>query len=135
MGITKSEAYIYATAIGVISLLNAVILQNYFMAMQHLGMKIRIACTSLIYRKLLRLSQTALLDTTAGQLSNLISNDVSRFDVGVVHPHGMMVAPLVVGVAMYLMYWSVGALATVGLVVFLCFIPLQSRFMEFMFLF
>ncbi|KAG5309734.1 L259 protein, partial [Acromyrmex insinuator] len=46
----------------------------------HVGTRIRIACSSLLYRKLLRFNTAAMNQTGTGQIMNLLSNDVIRFD-------------------------------------------------------
>jgi ATP-binding cassette subfamily C (CFTR/MRP) protein 4 len=49
--ITIEEAYIYAAGIILCSALNIFVIHPYMMAIFHMGMKIRVACCSLIYRK------------------------------------------------------------------------------------
>ncbi|CAL8092154.1 unnamed protein product [Calicophoron daubneyi] len=45
-----------------------------------MGLRLRVAVSGLIYRKVLRLNQKALLSTAAGQIINLLSTDVQRFE-------------------------------------------------------
>lgn len=45
-----------------------------------LGIKIRNACSALIYRKILKLDKSNNYLTSVGQTLNLLSNDVKRFD-------------------------------------------------------
>ncbi|KAK9737635.1 ABC transporter transmembrane region [Popillia japonica] len=123
--ITKDEAYMYAGAVVLCSLIYVFIIHPYMMGIVHLGMKLRVACCSLIYRKALRLSKTALGQTTAGQLVNLLSNDVNRFDVAVLFAHQLWVGPLETIVITYLMYLQIGISAVIGVTALLCFIPLQ----------
>jgi len=65
------------------------------------------ALSSLIYRKALRLSRTALGDTTVGQVVNLLSNDVGRFDLVLINVHYLWIAPLELIAVTYLMYLEV----------------------------
>ncbi len=70
-------------------------------------MKIRVALCSLIYRKTLKLSKNALSETTAGQVLNLISNDVARLDFCVMFVHYLWIGPLQTVIVTYLMYQEV----------------------------
>ncbi|EAT33881.1 AAEL013848-PA, partial [Aedes aegypti] len=92
----------------------------------HLGMKLRVAACSMIYRKSLRLSKTALGDTTAGQVVNLLSNDVGRLDLAVLFVHYLWIGPLETIVVTYLMYREIGISAVFGVIFLLMFIPLQA---------
>ncbi|KAG8235220.1 hypothetical protein J437_LFUL015912 [Ladona fulva] len=79
--IPKETAYLYAAGVIFCSGISIMNSHPYMLGVMHMGMKARVACCSLIYRKALRLSKTALGETTAGQVVNLLSNDVNRFDV------------------------------------------------------
>lgn len=124
--ITKDDAYIYAGAVILCSLINVLVVHPYMLGVSHLGMKLRVACCSLIYRKSLRLSNTALGQTTIGQVVNLLSNDVNRFDVSLIFGHQLWVAPLETIVVSYLLYLEIGESAFLGIVLLLVFIPMQS---------
>ncbi|XP_016117735.1 multidrug resistance-associated protein 4-like [Sinocyclocheilus grahami] len=74
------EAYGYAAGVSLSTLGLALLHHLYFYHVQRAGMKIRIAMCHMIYRKALCLSATAMGQTTTGQIVNLLSNDVSKFD-------------------------------------------------------
>lgn len=125
--ITRDEAFIYAAAVVMCSLLNIFFIHPYMMASVHLGMKMRVGCCSLIYRKALRLSKTALGQTTIGQVVNLLSNDVNRFDVAVLFANQLWIGPLETIVITYLMYLQVGISSVIGVASMLVVIPIQSK--------
>lgn len=101
------KAELYAAGLMAGSVLTVVCAHPYMLGVLHLGMKMRIALCSLIYRKALRLSRTALGDTTIGQVVNLLSNDVGRFDTVLINVHYLWLAPLELIVVTYLMFEQV----------------------------
>jgi ATP-binding cassette subfamily C (CFTR/MRP) protein 4 len=75
---TKLEAYLYAAGVVLCAAIYTFTHHPYFFGVMHLGMKLRVAACSLLYRKALKLSNSALGQTTVGQMVNLLSNDVNR---------------------------------------------------------
>ncbi|KAK9296489.1 hypothetical protein QLX08_009536 [Tetragonisca angustula] len=123
---TKEDAYLYAGGVVLCSGFLIFITHPYMLGILHIGMKMRVACCTLIYRKVLRLSRTALGETTIGQAVNLLSNDVNRFDIALVQVHYLWIGPLETFIIAYLMYNEVELSAFVGIVILLLFIPLQG---------
>ncbi|XP_008187158.1 probable multidrug resistance-associated protein lethal(2)03659 isoform X2 [Acyrthosiphon pisum] len=119
------NAYMYASGI-VLSLLIIMILQHSSIQENlQCAMKMRVACCSIIFRKALCLSQTALGETTVGQVINLISNDVGRFDVAMTSIHYIWIGPLLTTVVIYFLWHEIGISSLIGVSGFLFFIPLQ----------
>lgn len=103
----QTTAYLYALGVILCSALNVLLMHPYMLGILHVGMKIRVAMCSMIYRKALRLSKTALGNTTSGQVVNLISNDVGRLDTSVIHMHYLWLGPVEIAIITYLMYREV----------------------------
>lgn len=127
LSVTKAQAYVCTAIIVTSTLLNLLGTHNCTFHLQHLGLKMRIACCTLLYRKMLRLTKTALNQTTTGELVNLFSNDVNRFDTAVFQLHNLWLCPLEAVVILYLLYLHVGVTASVGVIFLTIFIPLQSK--------
>jgi ATP-binding cassette, subfamily C (CFTR/MRP), member 4 len=58
------------------------------------GAQMRVACSAAIYRKTLRMSKRATTQTSAGNVVNLLSNDVSRLDYGFIFVHYIWILPI-----------------------------------------
>lgn len=127
-GKNKEEAYLYGGLIVLIVFSSVLIIHNYQLRVMELGMKMRVAACAIIYRKALKLSKSSLAETTIGQMVNLLSNDVSRFEFTGQHMHNLWLAPVECIFIMWLLYIYVGPTGLVGTVFLLAFIPFQSKF-------
>lgn len=98
----------------------------YFFKMTRKGMQLRIACCNLIYRKALRLSHKALGQTTVGQMVNLLSNDVNRFDYALIFVPFIFTAPLQAAITIaYLYFQNFGWSVFAGCSVLVVYLPFQ----------
>lgn len=94
---------------------------------QQFGMKLRIATSSLMFRKVMVMSNGALGGTTVGKIVNILSNDLLRFDLALLFLHYVWIIPLQFAAVMYLGYMQAGHSAFVGLAALLIIaIPIQS---------
>ncbi|CAG2058954.1 unnamed protein product [Timema podura] len=124
---TIEEAYMYGAGMIVNVYLMVIMDHHYNLSAAAVGMRIRIACCSLIYRKVLKLSMVSSGKTTTGWLVNLLSNDVNRFDMVTLFLHFIWIAPLQVLLVTYFLWQYVGVAAFIGVAfIFLQTIPVQS---------
>uniref|UniRef100_UPI0037E8F146 ATP-binding cassette sub-family C member 4-like n=1 Tax=Semicossyphus pulcher TaxID=241346 RepID=UPI0037E8F146 len=120
--------YAYAAAMS-ISAFGITILQHlYYYVVQRIGMKMRVAMCHMIYRKALGLSSEAMGRTTTGQIVNLLSNDVNRFDEITLNLHYLWVGPLQAVVILVFLWYEIGPSCLAGMAVIVLMLPLQSWF-------
>ncbi|KFB40460.1 AGAP001775-PA-like protein [Anopheles sinensis] len=124
--VSRESAFYYAGAIVLLNAMSVVTINQYVLGSFQNGMKVRIAVCSLIYRKALRLSRTALGDTAPGKVVNLLSNDVNRFDIVSVFLHSMWSAPLLAIIIGILLYIEIGVAGLIGMIVIFIVTPIQS---------
>ncbi|XP_043798521.1 ATP-binding cassette sub-family C member 4-like isoform X2 [Apis laboriosa] len=86
---------------------------------QQIGMRIRIACSSLIYRKILRLSKGALTHISSGQVINLLSNDVRRFDEICYYLNYIWITPIQFVIIFVILWHAVGIPSIIGIAILL----------------
>ncbi|XP_049853484.1 probable multidrug resistance-associated protein lethal(2)03659 [Schistocerca gregaria] len=120
------EAYLYATAVILCSLITATVTHPFAMAMYHLALKMRVASCSLLYRKALKLNENALSGTATGQVVNLMANDVQRFDMIFILGHYLWLGPIETAIITYFIWTKIGVAAFGGTICVLLFIPLQG---------
>ncbi|KAL1513420.1 hypothetical protein ABEB36_002837 [Hypothenemus hampei] len=122
---SKTNAYYYAGGIVICTFLTSGCIHTYMLHAFHLGMKIRVATSTLIYRKALKLSKSALAETTVGQMVNLVSNDAGRFELATLQMHNLWLAPTEILIVLVLIYFYVGFTGMLGVFFMLAFIPYQ----------
>ncbi|XP_005744339.1 multidrug resistance-associated protein 4-like [Pundamilia nyererei] len=121
-------AYVYAAAMS-ISTLGLTILQHlYYYHVLRTGMRIRVAMCHMIYRKALRLSAKSMGQTTTGQIVNLLSNDVNRFDEITLNLHYLWVGPLQAVVIIVFLWYEIGASCLAGVAAIALMMPIQTWF-------
>ncbi|XP_075056002.1 ATP-binding cassette sub-family C member 4 isoform X1 [Mixophyes fleayi] len=123
---TKANAYINAAALSVCTLLLAVLHHIYFYHVLRAGMKLRVAMCHMIYKKALRLSNTAMGKTTTGQIVNLLSNDVNKFDQVTIFLHFIWAGPLQAIAVTVLLWIEIGPSCLAGIAVLFILMPLQT---------
>lgn len=124
--VNKNWAFFYASILISLSGIGAICVNQFMVTSFMNGMKVRLATCSLIYRKALKLSSTALGNTSVGKVVNLLSNDVSRFDIVSVFIHSMWIAPMLTIIVAFLLYKEVGVAGLIGMLVIGVVTPIQS---------
>ncbi|KFB46273.1 AGAP004602-PA-like protein [Anopheles sinensis] len=119
--ISKEEAYYYAAGIILCSLVPVAIFHHFILYIFQIGMKIRVACCSLLYKK-----ATAGTDGMTGQVINLMSNDVAKFDTATGFVHDIWKGLIELLVLGYFIYQQIGVSGLFGIAFLLSFIPLQA---------
>jgi ATP-binding cassette subfamily C (CFTR/MRP) protein 4 len=118
--------YICGASICLLGIIYVFLYHPYFFKMRRKGMQLRIACCNLVYRKALRLSRRALGRTTVGQMVNLLSNDVNRFDNSLVHIPFIVTAPIQTIVTIAYLYTFLEWTVFVGCSVLIVYLPFQT---------
>ncbi|KAJ0181195.1 hypothetical protein K1T71_003280 [Dendrolimus kikuchii] len=104
---TYRNAHIYNFLMNLLSTGTALMFNHLQLRQSGIGMRLRIASCSLLYRKILKLNKMGLNKTEPGQVINLMSNDVNRFDLVTQFLHYLWVMPIVVPVVSYLVWQHV----------------------------
>ncbi|KAL1021945.1 hypothetical protein UPYG_G00020230 [Umbra pygmaea] len=118
----------FAAGVSLTTLILAIMHHLYFYHVQRAGMKIRVAMCHMIYRKALSLSSTAMGKTTTGQIVNLLSNDVNKFDEVTIFLHFLWAGPLQAAAVLGLLWSEIGPSCLAGMAVLLILMPTQIMF-------
>ncbi|XP_045455242.1 ATP-binding cassette sub-family C member 4-like [Melitaea cinxia] len=124
---SQEEASYYAAGLVLANLVAAFFNHqgNYYC--QQFGMKLRIATSTLMFRKIMRMNNGSLGETTAGKVVNLLSNDLQRFDLAFLFLHYVWIIPLQLAAVCYLGYVQAGYAALIGLAALIIIaLPIQG---------
>jgi ATP-binding cassette subfamily C (CFTR/MRP) protein 4 len=89
----RHDVYWLATIVILITFISCIVGHHMDLRQRLVGARMRIACSAAIYRKSLRMSKRAVTQTSAGNVVNLLSNDVSRLDYGFIFVHFIWILP------------------------------------------
>ncbi|XP_076222940.1 ATP-binding cassette sub-family C member 4-like isoform X2 [Nomia melanderi] len=110
---SRTEALLYAAGAMLAMLAEVILMHHGDLWLNQLGMRIRVALCSLIYRKILRLNYSALSETSPGQIISLLANDAGRFDYVVFYCNFLWIGPVQM-VLSFILLWTVIGLPTVA---------------------
>ena len=122
-----TREYAILNGIGV-SICAGLYITSHYPLMSHLsllGMRMRVASTSLMYRKSLKLSRSSLGQTAVGQIVNIMSNDMQRFDEFSLTSCYLIVAPLQTLIVFGILTQTIKISAVPGMIVLFLMIPFQ----------
>lgn len=142
------RGYFYVFLMMLTATLQTLILSQYFHRMYLVGMRVRTALTSAIYRKVnifiysylmryiilfiififkaLRISNTARKTFTVGEIVNLMAVDAHRFVDLTTYLNMIWSAPFQIGLAIYFLWQSLGPSVLAGLFVMIVLIPING---------
>ncbi|XP_044001771.1 multidrug resistance-associated protein 1 isoform X9 [Aphidius gifuensis] len=120
------KGYFYAGLLFLTASLQTIVLSQYFNRMSIVGLRIRTALTAAIYRKALRMSNTARKESTVGEIVNLMSVDAQRFMELTAYINMIWSAPLQIALALYFLWDILGPSVLAGLAVMIILIPVNA---------
>ncbi|CAB3223734.1 unnamed protein product [Arctia plantaginis] len=121
------RGYLYAVSMFVCSCLHTVIMGQYFLKTSLVGVKINCALSSMVYKKALILSNEAKKSSTAGEIINLMSTDITRFS-DLTFINWVWSAPLQITLALYFLWKQLGPSVLAGMAVIIVLMPLNGYF-------
>lgn len=121
----------YASGIVILNGLYSVLSNQMFQLAMHCGMNVRISISTLVYRKALHLSQTALGETAPGKVVNLLSNDVSRFDYASMFLNAIWESPIITIMITSLVWLEIGVVGIIGVLTVLSVVPFMSEILRY----
>ncbi|XP_017722842.1 PREDICTED: cystic fibrosis transmembrane conductance regulator isoform X4 [Rhinopithecus bieti] len=111
----RSIAIYLGIGLCLLFIVRTLLLHPAIFGLHHIGMQMRIAMFSLIYKKTLKLSSRVLDKISIGQLVSLLSNNLNKFDEGLALAHFVWIVPLQVALLMGLIWELLQASAFCGL--------------------
>lgn len=117
------RGYLFAGLLFGIASTQTLFLAQYFHRMFLVGLRIRTALISAIFRKALVMSNTARKESTVGEIVNLMAVDAQRFMDLVTYLNMIWSAPLQIGLAIYFLWGILGPSVLAGLAVMIILIP------------
>ncbi|XKL66876.1 hypothetical protein PGB90_010296 [Kerria lacca] len=120
------RGYLYVFLLFFVAVLQTLFVSQYFYRVSVIGLQIRMALVSIIYKKALRISNGAKRNFTTGEIINLISVDSQRFLELMAYINMLWSAPCQIILALYFLWQILGPSTLAGLAVMIILIPVNG---------
>lgn len=120
------KGIIYAVLLFGVAGIQTLVLAQYFNRMFFVGLRIRTALISAIYRKSLIMSNSSRKESTVGEIVNLMAVDAQRFMDLTTYINMLWSAPLQIALALYFLWDILGPSVLAGLAVMIILIPING---------
>ncbi|CAJ0561383.1 unnamed protein product, partial [Mesorhabditis spiculigera] len=115
----------YALVMFTSSELSSLLLNQYYYIMYRVGTRVQSVLTSAVYKKTLRLSNSARRNKTVGEIVNLMAIDVDRFQKITPQTFQYWSTPMQIGLSLYLLWGQIGVSVLAGVAVMVLLIPVN----------
>ncbi|KAI2474111.1 probable multidrug resistance-associated protein lethal(2)03659 isoform X2 [Diabrotica virgifera virgifera] len=123
--LSRSSAIYCAILLVLLNFLSVTYLHNYLLVLSELGIKVRTAFCSAIFRKSLRLTQKSLLEVSSGKIVTLMTKDVAAIENFIFYFNDVWVGIVQAIIVFYLIFNKMGVGSLIGIGFFLLVIPAQ----------
>ncbi|XP_046552046.1 multidrug resistance-associated protein 1-like [Haliotis rubra] len=120
------KGYVYACSFFLVAVIQSCFNHQHFHISLNLGMRIKSAVISTVYKKALTISSDARKESTVGEIVNLMSVDCQRLQDVTGFLHVVWSSPLIIGIALYMLWGILGISVVAGLGVMLLLFPING---------
>ncbi|CAH0557073.1 unnamed protein product [Brassicogethes aeneus] len=124
--LTKNDAYYYGGFLLLIQVFRVFFYHNYTLVVFKFAQKVRTSYTSLLYRKIMRLSCAALNEITLGNIVTIVTKDVASFEDNIFLINDMILGNLEITYTSCLLYYKMGPTSLLGIGIMIFVLPLQA---------
>lgn len=127
--ISKNMAYYNAALVLILHTISGIYMHNYILFVQQLAIEIKTSFSSLIYRKALKLTPSALSEISLGNIVTLITKDVHTFEQSIWMVNEFWVSVVQTCVLCYLLYTRIGFVSFIGVGILISIMPVQCKYL------
>ena len=124
--IELNEALIYAAIISIFASIGGILHHPYYYFSTKFGMQVRLACSGLIYRKILRMGVTSFESTSAGDICNLLAVDMTRIETGIMFVTYLLIGPIQSIIVVWVILHEIGVTFLAGFFLLILILPIKA---------